>query len=130
MSFALIKLSGKSIVLLRARLTEIVEGDQLAHLKSSIEHIVAAESSPLYVIWDLKVQDIMVFAIQLLIYDAQDNPTGSIADPRLKVLIVGDHPLIALLLRKARDQLGTKLWQFYSIDDALIWARQESTHQN
>lgn len=130
MSFALIKLSDDPIVLLRAELAEIVEGDQLTDVKAEMLRELAVRKPPLYLIWDLQHQDIMVYAIQLLIYDAQDYPPGSIADRRLNVLIVGDHPVIAVLLRKAREDLDTHLWQFDSVDDALAWAHQQLTHQN
>lgn len=128
MSFIVITLPDEPIVLLRADLAELVAADHLASLKARIRYLLAHDSPPRYLIWDLIGQDIMIYAIQLLMYDIQASPEGSIADPRLTTLIVSDHPVIAILLRKVRESFDVRLWQFYSVADALMWARQQSTH--
>lgn len=125
MSFTAIKLPDEPIVLLRVILPDLFEDGGLDNLKAQVLRYLAQEGPPLYVIWDFMDQEIDTSDVQLLMYDAQEDPQGTVADNRLRSLFVTDHPIVGILQRKVREQFGVTLWQFFSVEDALAWARSQ-----
>ncbi len=125
MAFTVIKNSDEPILLLRVVLPDLFAEDGLANLKAQVLRYQEQEDAPLYVIWDFIGQELGASDVQLLVYDAQEDPNGTVADPRLRALFVTDHPVLGILQRKVREQFGVTVWQFFSVDDALAWARAQ-----
>ncbi len=125
MPFTLIKLPDEPIILIRLQLDILTSGEEAQSLRGQLLRYLEQSAEPLYVVWDLGQQDIAAGDVQLLLYDAQAQPEGTIADPRLHTLIVSVHPVVGILRRKVHEQFGIAVGQFLTVDEALAWARQQ-----
>lgn len=125
MAFTVSKLIDEPIVLLAVDFSASGWVQNLQSLKTQVARYANGDKEPLYVIWNLDQQDVLAGDIQLLIFDAQDDPDGSLADRRVRPVVVSDHPLIDMLQRKAYEGLGVDLPQFDTLAEALAWVRAE-----
>lgn len=130
MAFTVIKLADEPIVLLAIDFSVSSWLRNLQSLKAQVAHYASGADLPLYVILNLHHQDVTASDIQLLLFDAEDAPAGSLVDERLRPVAVGDHPLIEMLQRKLYEAFGVALAQFETTEDALDWVRTQLAEES
>ncbi len=124
MAFTVIKLADEPIVLLTVDFAASSWMQNLQSLKAQVARYANGGVIPLYVVWNLDQQDMTASDIQLLIFDAQDALEGSVVDPRVRPVVVSDHPLVEMLQRKVYEDLGVEMPQFDTVGEALAWVRE------
>ncbi len=125
MPFAVTQLPTEPIVLAQFDLSDINLEGSMQSIQGQIAHIASETPSVLVVLVDLRRQEIHFSDILLMVQHAQADPAGSLTDRRLRIALVGDHPLIEIATRKFNQILGINLGHLVTMDEALAWARDE-----
>jgi hypothetical protein len=129
MAFTVIKLGDEPIILLAVDFSVPSWLQNLQSLKAQVMHYASGAELPLYVILNLHHQDVTASDIQLLIYDAEEAPDGSLVDARLRPVVVSDHPLVEMLQRKLHDEFGVMMPKFEDTESALEWVRAQFSEE-
>jgi hypothetical protein len=104
----MIKLPGEPIVIVTIALPIERHLSSLYSIRAQIDRVAREAGGPLYVLLDLRNQDVSFSDILLGLDEQVGRPPGAITDPRVRPVGVGDHPLLAIAAKKT--------WQRYSID--------------
>jgi|GEM_PF-7070693 hypothetical protein len=108
MPSSMIKLPGEPIVIVTIALPIERHLSSLYSIRAQIDRVAREAGGPLYVLFDLRNQDVSFSDILLGLDEQAGRPPGALTDPRVRPVGVGDHPLLAIAAKKT--------WQRYSID--------------
>jgi hypothetical protein len=128
MPFAVTKLPAEPIILVQFDLAETNREDSMRSVQDQINRTASETPAPLYVLVDLRRQDIHFSDILLMIEHGQSHPEGILTDHRLRIILVGDHPLLDIAVRKFNQAFGSEIGHTVTMDEALAWARTEINH--
>lgn len=110
-----------AIVTLALPLDRYPRGLSVVHQR--LDHLAHGTPTPLTVIFDLSGQEPSFSDILLWLAEQGPDVPGSIADPRLRPLLVGTHPVLTIAVKKASQKLGVELLHFPTLEPALDHAR-------
>lgn len=125
MPSAVIKLPDEPIVIVTIALPIERHLSSLHSVCAQIDRIARQVRRPLYTILDLRGQDLSFSDILLGLDEQKDQPPGSMTDPRVRPIVAGDHPLLAIAQKKARQQLAIEIPVFDTLQIALAYVRAE-----
>lgn len=94
-------------------------------MRSALDRLAGDGEPPLYVIVDLRGREVDASGILLMVLDAEANPLGSVLDPRIRPIAVGEHPMIPVGIRRLHQMTGVVADHFGTFDEALSFARAE-----
>jgi hypothetical protein len=123
MPFVTTRLTNEPIVMLQFDLDEIDRKGSMRSIQDELDRMASESTGRLYVLIDLRWQDIHYSDILLMIEYAGQNSSGNLSDPRLHTALIGDHPLLSIATRKFNLAFGSDIEYFQSMEDALLWAR-------
>jgi len=125
MPFAVIKLPEEPIVIVSVALPIERHLSSLYSIWVQIDRLAREERGPLYEIVDVRNQDVSFSDILVALDELDDHPPGSIADPRIRTVLVGDHPMLAIAVKKLWQRFSLEIPVFATLDAALDYVRGE-----
>jgi hypothetical protein len=125
MPSAVIKLPGEPIVIVTIALPIERYLSSLHSVRGQIDRVAREVGSPLYEILDLRNQDVSFSDILLGLDEQHGQPPGSITDPRIRPVAVGDHPLLPIAVKKTRQRFSIDVPVFDTLQAALDFVRAE-----
>ncbi len=81
--------------------------------------------APLFRIINLDIPNIDFCDLLLFIDDQHERRPGSITDPAMRTVVIGQHPFIELGVKRLHDELGVDVPIMRTLEDALRYARAE-----
>lgn len=81
--------------------------------------------APLFRIINLDIPAIDFSDLLLFIDDQHERRPGSISDPQMRTIVIGQHPFIQLGVKRLQDELGVHVPIMSTLEDALRYARAE-----
>jgi len=124
MPFAITKLSTEPIVITSWTLPFHRYGDNIRASNARVAHIAETTAGPVYRIINA-TGELSFSDIQLWLAEHTTNTPGSISDPRIQAIFVGNGPLVELLVKKARNRTGLNFPLYSALDEAIAYARNE-----
>lgn len=120
---SIVTLPDAPIVVVTCKLNLDVYLMQQPKIEATVAAMADQSQCPVYKISDLSYLPDLDYCDILLWLEAQRLYTpGSFRDPRVRPIIVGTHPLIAVGIRKIRQMYGISVQQFATLDEALAHA--------
>lgn len=95
----------------------------LSVLHQRLDHLARGAATPITVIFDFSRQEPSFSDILLWLAEQGPDVLGSIADPRLRPLLAGTHPVLTIAVKKVAQKLGVELHHFPTLAQALEHAR-------
>lgn len=125
MAFAVKKLPDEPIVIVTVDLPVHEYEQNFKSLSTQLDQLVSSLASPLYTILDVRSLDVAFSDILLLIDLSREFPSGLLADGRMIWILVGEHPLLPIAIRRLAQQLGGEFLTFEAIEDTLAFIRDQ-----
>lgn len=123
MAFSVMQLPNEPVVIGMLELPVDDHLDDIPLLLAEIARLIVQVGGRLTAIWDFRGQEIAFSDILLLLDAHRGHPPGSLTDPRVRTLVVGDHPLLPVAISHVRKTLGVELRRFDTLAEALAVAR-------
>jgi hypothetical protein len=130
MAFAVTRLPGEPIIILQLDVGLEERLSSIESVRNQVIQIAADVPSLLYVLMDMRAQDVKFSDFLLMIQNMPQHPDGTPLDPRIRAAMIGDHPMIEIGVRKLNQSLGLNIATFPTLDAALAWARAEIRRQS
>jgi hypothetical protein len=124
MAFTASQLPNEPIVIIKPALPFEQHVQTVHWYRERLAQLVEQVSSTLYCIVDARALDISFSDILLWLNDANGQPLST-ADPRVKMILVGTHPLLGVCMKKAQQQLNLTFLWYGTLEDALAYAHAE-----
>lgn len=121
MPFIISKLSQEPIVLVQIDLASH-EDASCASLQAQLDRI-ASDITPLVMVLDLRDQEIRFCDMLLFLADCEANPKGTAADPRIRTILLSNHPMLPVMRQRFQQRLKISIHQACTMDEALRIAR-------
>jgi len=130
MGFTVQQLGNEPIVLVIFPLPIHEYLDELAEVHVQLADIADQCNRTIYYIpYSNQIVDLSYSDILLWIAERRDSTPGSIADPRIRVVLVGTTPMLRLAVKKFREQFEIDVPIFPHLDHAIAYARRQIAAQ-
>jgi len=129
MAFIVTILPNEPIILLRFDLPLEKHLGILRHVWTRCARLVDEHDGLLYRILDTRNLDIAYSDVLLILDDLRYDRPGSLSDPQIQSVAVGDSPILTLGLQKISEQCHIDIPIFDTLDAALTAIRAEITAQ-
>lgn len=126
MAFAVIQLTNPATLIITV---DVPLEDHLPSLRSvfaEVRGLVQDTTQPMGIILDVRTLDVCFSDILFWVDECHRAEPSIFANPNLLPFVVGSHPMVAVALRKVKQQLGLSARQFAVLDDALAVLAQET----
>jgi hypothetical protein len=127
MAFQIKKLPDEPILIITIDLPMERHLAEFRVLCGEIGRLVDEAPGPVYRILDLRGEDIAFSDILLGIAEHSGNQSGSLIDPRTRLMMVGTHAMIPVAVRKIKQKLDVDVPWFMTLHEALTYNRSKIT---
>ncbi|HVO72032.1 MAG TPA: hypothetical protein VMT24_18410 [Aggregatilineaceae bacterium] len=126
MSLILTRLPGEPIIVVKPALPVEQNIEHVFTIDARCDQIVSELGGPLYRILDMRLADLAFSDILLFLDLEKEGRPGSLADPRVRTLMVGRHPLLKIAARRILQELNVTVPVFEAVDEALACVRADA----
>jgi hypothetical protein len=126
MSLIFTRLPGEPIIVIKPALPVEQNIEHVYAVDARCDQIASGLGGPLYRIIDMRSVDLAYSDILLYLDLEKEGRPGSLADPRVRTLMVGYHPLLKIAARKTLQELNVIIPIFDSMDEALAYVRADA----
>lgn len=123
MVFAVRRLPEEAIVIVTISVPVERYVDNFRSLDAQIAHTATEIGGQFYCLWDLRGVDLSFSDILLWSETQQDRHPGSLNDPLVHPVLIGNHPLLPAAVRRFKTLLNLDVPLVATLDEALALAR-------
>ncbi|NDJ78532.1 MAG: hypothetical protein GYB65_19960 [Chloroflexi bacterium] len=126
MTYTVTKLTGEPIVIIKAEPpTDDYFDEDAPVLHAQLDALASQVQGVLYCVMDTRLLDISFSDILLWIDENHQGLPGTASDARLRLVVVGEHPLIPTGLKKVRQKMALDIPHFDTVAVALAYVRSQ-----